>query len=123
MSKILMVDDDREFLQASKVVLEAKGYQVILADNVDNAEAMINSEKPDLIILDIMMEEADDGIVLAHKLKKSEINIPVVMLSGVSTVTGYDYGKCSDVLPCNDFLEKPVTPEVLLRKIETILKK
>ncbi|MDP8259898.1 MAG: response regulator [Candidatus Gygaella obscura] len=123
MHKILMVDDDREFLEASKIVLEANDYEVILAENVSSAEAMIYSDKPDLIILDIMMEQPDDGIALAHKLKKSGIGIPVIMLSGVSTVTGYDYGECNEVLPCSDFLEKPVTPENLLNKIEKILKK
>jgi len=123
MAKILMVDDDGEFLNAGKTVLESRGFTVITASNAVDAEAAIKSKKPDLIILDIMMEEPDDGIRLAHKLKKQGLKIPVVMLSGVSAVTGLDYGKCDEVMPCEDFLEKPVRPEMLIKKVQDILGK
>ena len=122
MAKILMVDDDKEFLEAGKNVLEAKGYTVITAENAQEAETKINSQKPDLIFLDIMMQEADDGIVLANKLKKKGLKTPIVMLSGVSKVTGYEYGKCSEVLPCSGFLEKPVSPQDLINKAKAVLK-
>lgn len=118
-----MVDDDKEFLEAGKAVLEANGHKVTMAHNVNDAEKMISSDKFDIIFLDIMMEEADDGIVLASRLKKNGIKTPIVMLSGVSKVTGYEYGKCDEALPCTDFLEKPVSPEQFLGKVASILKK
>jgi len=123
MAKILMVDDDAEFLEASKTLLEANGYAVTVSSNAGNAIAVINSVKPDIIFLDIMMETPDDGIVLANKIRKEGIKTPIVMLSGVGKVTGYEYGKCDEVLPCNDFLEKPVSPKDLLNKVKNILKK
>mgnify|MGYP000714893527 CR=1 FL=1 len=122
MPKILMVDDDKEFLSASKALLIAKGHKVSLAHNAAEAELLLGSESFDLIFLDIMMEEADDGIALAQRLKKKNLKTPVVMLSDVSKVTGYDYGKCDEALPCADFLEKPVKPAELLKKIDSILK-
>lgn len=123
MAKILMVDDDREFLEASKAVLLDKGYQVILTENVSEAEKKIKEEKPDMIFLDVMMEAPDDGIVFAHKLKKQKINIPIVMLSAIGKVTGYNHSRCDEVMPCDGFLEKPISPKSLLSKVEKILSK
>ena len=123
MAKILMVDDDREFTEAAKAVLEASGHSVSMIHNAADAESKIDSEKFDIIFLDIMMQEADDGIALAGRLRKKNIKAPIIMLSGVSKVTGYEYGKCNEALPCTDFLEKPVSPEDLINKVNSVLKK
>lgn len=123
MAKILLVDDDLDLLESSKMILESGGHQVTTASTTQEAERLINSGKYDLILLDIMMEFPDDGINLAHKLRKNGVQSPIVMLSAVSRVTGYQYGKCDEVLPCNDFLEKPMTPKVLLDKVNAILNK
>jgi len=122
MSLILMVDDDQDFLEASKNVLESEGHNVIMANNVKGCEDALKSQEPDVIFLDIMMEQPDDGIALANKLKKNGMKSPIVMLSGVSKVTGYKYGKCDEVLPCSSFLEKPITPKALIDKVNEILK-
>lgn len=122
MAKILMIDDDPEFLEAGKAALEAGGYEVVTASDVIDGESKALSEAPDLILLDIMMKDPDDGIALAHKLKKNNVKAPIVMLSGISRVSGLTYGKCDVVLPCEDFLEKPVKPEDLLRKVKSLLK-
>lgn len=121
MRKVLMVDDDREFLEASKAVLAAQNYKVILAQSVSEAEKLIKEQKPDMIFLDVMMESPDDGIVFAHKLKKENIGIPVVMLSAIGKVTGYSHKRCDEVLPCDDFLEKPVNPKSLINKAKKFL--
>ena len=123
MAKILIVDDDNDLLQACSAVLGAQGYEIVTANNVADAEAIVKQGGLDLIMLDIMMEQPDDGISLAHRLKKSGVQTPIVMLSGVSQVTGYEYGKCDETLPCVDFLTKPVMPETLIRKVGKILKK
>jgi DNA-binding response OmpR family regulator len=123
MARILMVDDDREFTEAGKAVLEASGHEVFMVHNVLDAEKKIEGEKFDIIFLDIMMQEADDGIALAGRLKKKGVTVPIIMLSGVSKVTGYDYGKCDEALPCTDFIEKPVSPEDLIRKVNSVLEK
>ena len=123
MAKILMVDDDSDFLEASQTVLKSKGYTVITATTLTDAETKIKSENPDLILQDIMMENSDDGIAFAHKLRKEDIKTPLIMLSDISKVTGYSYGKCDEVLPCDDFIEKPVSPETLVEKVDAFLKK
>jgi DNA-binding NtrC family response regulator len=123
MAKILMVDDDREFTEAAKAVLEANGHNVSMMHNAIDAEKTIEAGKFDIIFLDIMMQEADDGIALAGRLKKKGVQAPIIMLSGVSKVTGYEYGKCNEALPCTDFLEKPVSPEDLINKVNSVLKK
>jgi len=118
MAKILMVDDDLEFLEASKGVLERSGYEVITLNNVRDAQSFIQENEVDLVLLDIMMEEADDGINFAHKLRREGFKNPIIMLSAVGKVTGFEYGRCDAVLPCDDFLEKPITPKVLVEKID-----
>ncbi len=121
MSKILIVDDDSDFLQACSSVLLNKGYEVETCENVEDAESRVAQGGLDLIMLDIMMEQPDDGISLAHRIKKSGVETPIIMLSGISKVTGYQYGKCDETLPCVDFLEKPVKPGELLDKVGKVL--
>jgi DNA-binding NtrC family response regulator len=122
MSKIFIVDDDSDFLQACESILTNEGYEVETAGNVIDGEKRANEGGFDLIILDIMMEQPDDGISLAHRLKKGGLKTPIIMLSGISQVTGYSYGKCDETLPCVDFLEKPVRPDMLIEKVGNVLK-
>jgi DNA-binding NtrC family response regulator len=123
MAKILMVDDDQDFISACQTVLEAQKHEVTSANNVTEAEAKVKGGSFDIIFLDIMMDSPDDGIAYAHKLKKAGITTPIVMLSAVSKVTGLEYGKCDEVMECADFIEKPVSPQVLIGKVNDILSK
>ena len=123
MARILIVDDDIDLLESSKMILESGGHEVTTASIASEAEKIIGSREFDVIFLDIMMQEPDDGINLARRLHKKGLKTPVVMLSGVSRVTGYQYGKCDEALPCADFLEKPVTPQGLLDKVSEVLNK
>lgn len=118
-----MVDDDVDFVNATKAVLENKGHTVVTAHNASDGEEKIKAENPEIIFLDIMMEKPDDGIALARKLRKENIVTPIIMLSGISSVTGYSYDKCDSVMPCTDFLSKPVSPQVLLEKVDNLVKK
>ncbi len=122
MAKILIVDDDKDFLQACETILKKEGYQVIAVNTVNEAEKAVKEGGLDLALLDIMMENPDDGIALAQKLKKENSDLPVIMLSGVSKVTGYEY-KCDEMLPCLDFIEKPVTPDALVKKVKAVIEK
>ena len=74
-----------------------------------------------LLVLDVMMELPDDGIAMAQELRRTGVTLPIVMLTSVGKVTGMEFDKDSDLVPVDAFFEKPVRPEVLLRKIEELL--
>lgn len=120
MVKIAIIDDDVDIVDAVKLILTAKGYQVVSAQNVNDGLKLIETEKPDLILLDVMMEEPDDGFFLAMKLRKIGIKTPIFLLTSIAKVTGYEYAG-SDALPVDEFLEKPVKSDVLIEKINEYL--
>jgi DNA-binding response OmpR family regulator len=120
MYKIAIIDDDTDIVEATEMLLTAKGFSVVSAGNVAGALELIPKENPDLIILDVMMDEPDDGFYLANKFRKIGINTPIIMLTSVAKATGLTFG--TDTLPVNEFLEKPVPPAQLLEKIAIYLK-
>lgn len=118
MAKILLVDDDDDFIQLNKSLLEKQGHKVTFAYNPEDGMAAIKKQKPDLVILDVMMIEPDDGIAMAQKMKHEKLNIPVIMLTSISKVTGLQFGKDSEMVPVNEFFEKPVPADVLLNAVK-----
>lgn len=121
MSKIAIIDDDPDIIEAASLLLQSRGYEVVSAQNVEEALEMVPKENPDLIILDVVMVEPDDGFYLANKFRKTGIETPILMLTSIAKVTGYDFGN-NESLPIQDFLEKPISPDALLEKIKQYLK-
>jgi two-component system alkaline phosphatase synthesis response regulator PhoP len=124
-AKILLVDDDVDFVEATKTILESKPYEVIVAYEGGEGLQKARKENPDLILLDIIMP-VKDGFTVAEQLKKDPqlSKIPVVMLTSFSTRgagTGIPRSRGA-TLEAEDYIEKPVTPEELLRRVETYLK-
>ena len=123
---ILLVDDDEDFVETTKLVLESKPYEVITAKDGDEGLAMARQEKPDLIILDIIMP-IKDGFNAAEELKKDpELSkIPVLMLTSFSENVGKTTLSVSQglMLDTEDYVDKPVAPEDLLNRVEKLLKK
>ena len=120
MAKILVVDDDPDTVEAIRMVLEKAGHQVDSAHNRADGMAAIE-KKPDLLILDVMMEEQDDGITMVQDARKKGFKKPILMLSGISKVTGYSFGRDEEILPVDVFEEKPIEPKALLAKVEGLL--
>ncbi|HMS35191.1 MAG TPA: response regulator [Ignavibacteria bacterium] len=120
--KILIIDDDPDIIEAATVLLESKNYKVLSETDPDKGFETALSNKPDLIILDIMMIEPDDGFFLLKKLKKNNITAPVIIYSSVSNALGYEFGKNS-LIRVDEFIDKPAEPEILLNTIEKLLKK
>ena len=125
-AKILLVDDDTDFIESTKTVLESKPYEVITAANGDEGLRKARAEKPDLILLDIIMP-VEDGFTAAEQLKKDPqlAGIPVLMLTsyaakGAETAIPRNRGYSLDV---EDYLDKPVSPKDLLAKVAKYLKK
>lgn len=124
-AKILLVDDDVDFVEATKTILESKPYEVVIAYEGEEGLRKARKEKPDLILLDIIMP-VKDGFTAAEQLKRDpELRkIPVIMLTSFSTKgagTGIPRSRGA-TLEAEDYIEKPVTPEELLRRVETYLK-
>jgi two-component system, OmpR family, alkaline phosphatase synthesis response regulator PhoP len=125
--KVLMIDDDPEFVDAITNILDAKGYDVVSAGDGKDGVAKAKQEKPDIILLDVMMTTKSEGFDVARELNK-DANLketPVVMLTGVRKEMNLPFGfePDADWLPIKAFLEKPVKPEVLLKTIEDNIKK
>ena len=125
--KVLMIDDDPEFVEAITNILDAKGYDVVSAGDGKDGVAKAKQEKPDIILLDVMMTTKSEGFDVARELSK-DVNLkgtPVIMLTGVRKEMNLPFGfePDADWLPVKAFLEKPVKPEVLLKTIEDNIKK
>ncbi|HBO83396.1 MAG: response regulator receiver protein [Deltaproteobacteria bacterium GWC2_42_11] len=127
MPKVLLIDDDIDVVEAMKIALESKGYQVITANDGDSGYEKAFEETPDLIILDVVMKTKDEGFQTSYKLKSSPhlSKIPILMLTSVGRETGFRFNPETDeeYLPVDDFVEKPVRPKELIHKVEQLLKK
>jgi DNA-binding response OmpR family regulator len=122
MSLIAVIDDDQDILDASSLILQARGFDVITANNPDAGYRIVKDKKPDLIILDVIMNEPDDGFFLAQKFRKEKITVPIIMYTSIAKATGLDFS-ASAIVPVDEFVEKPITPDELIGKVERLLKK
>ena len=120
MALIAVIDDDPDILDASSLVLNSRGFKVITALNPDDGYKIVKESKPDLIILDVMMNEPDDGFYLAQKFRKEKILTPIIMYTSVSKSFGMDFG-VNELVPVNEFVEKPISPDQLIEKVEALL--
>ena len=125
-AKILLIDDDMDFVNATRTVLETRDYRVIVANNGDEGIQKAREENPDLIILDIIMP-VKDGFTAAEQLKKDPrlSKIPVLVLTSFSArrgETSLAVGQGMS-LETEDYIEKPAKPEELLETVEKLLKK
>lgn len=123
MQKILVIDDDPDFIEITKVHLEGAGYEVCSANNRPAGLKAVQDEKPELVILDVMMDSEDDGFVLAQDLRKKGFKTPIIMLTSVGSVSGLQFDRDDEMVPVDVFLQKPVEPETLLGKVKELLGK
>lgn len=124
--KVLIIDDDPDFVEAMTMLLETKGYDVISAHAGAEGFNKAKTESPGLILLDVMMAGKTEGFELSRELKKEAAtkDIPVVLVSGIRKEMNlpFKFEPDEEMLPVKAFLEKPVKPEVLLRTVEENIK-
>lgn len=122
---ILLVDDDEDFTMQNELRLRDLGYTVLSANSQKTAKATFEHTTPDLVVLDLMMEDKDAGIKLAHHFKKSNPKLPILMVTGVARETGIQFSNNSSEdqswIRANKILPKPVRFEQLRREIEILL--
>ena len=126
---ILVIDDDGDFTMSTKTFLEGRGYAVSTASNGKEAWEKIQAGKPDLIVLDIMMDYDAEGFNLAYKLRQDESwrKLPIIIVSGFSQHLSEKMDQFQFVLgqdwPADSYLEKPVNLKELAETIDRILPK
>lgn len=124
-AKVLLVDDDRDLVMVCKLVLESRGYIVDTAFTGREALERIDDLAPDLLVLDVMMEDVASGFEVLHavRAKPEFAGLPVLMISSVQqrmNMRVADKAGGPDG-PASEFLEKPVEPTVLLDKVARLL--
>jgi len=126
-TKILLVDNDVDFVDLNKAVLENNGYEVVIAFSGREGLDKVKVEQPDLIVLDLMMEKHDAGFSFAKQIKADPIykNIPILMLTSVAEVTGFGFSQQLDGywMKTDDYVEKPIMPDELLKRVKQLLEK
>jgi len=124
--RVLIIDDDVDFQAANRVALEAAGFEVLSATDSRQGVEKAEHEHPDLIVMDLMMEQLYAGFSAVQALSAHEETrgIPIIMVSGVTTETGFriDQGGCKpEWLQVVDFVNKPIDPVDLARKVAATL--
>lgn len=123
---ILMVDNDALFVEQVRQRLIMHGNRVLCARTQAEAERILNSIRPDLVVSEVMLEHQDGGFSLAWKVKKLHPNVPVIMVSSVTWHTGLYFNLSTPEdrawIKAELFLDKPIRPEELESAIEQLLK-
>lgn len=125
---ILVIDDDPDFVDTTKSILETKQYKINVAYNADEGFAKLEEEIPDAIILDVMMGKGAEGFIFARKIRKDPrfAEIPILVLTSITEQTGFNFpGEPihPKFFPIDEFMEKPVEPQILLETIGRLLAK
>lgn len=123
--KILIIDDDKDYGEALRIVLENNGYEVKHALNIDDGRKVLDDIHPNLIILDVMMDKHTDGFELCYNLKHDEAcrNIPILMVTAVTDKTGFKFSPETDgeYLEADDYVAKPVPVSDLLSRVNKLI--
>jgi response regulator RpfG family c-di-GMP phosphodiesterase len=122
-AKILIVDDDSDFVFATRTVLEQNGYAVTSAGNGNQGKAVLSREKPDLVIVDVIMSSVLDGLNLCAFMKDDTEckDIPVIMVTSIANTDYTNLFPSDENIEIDAFLTKPIKASDLTGKIEEIL--
>jgi CheY-like chemotaxis protein len=123
--KILVVDDDPDITEQLTLLLQSAGYEVTAAGGQQEAEEVLMTFKPDLAVVDLIMEEHDSGFILCHEIKKLYPGTPVILLTSVKAATGLSFAATSPEqqswVKADRLLDKPVRAEQLKNELQRLL--
>jgi two-component system, OmpR family, response regulator len=124
--KILIVDDDPDFLFQTNKKVQSFGFDTITAESQKQAEEIIKETRPDLAILDLMMENEDSGFILSYRIKKIYPDVPVILATSVKTETGRGFSLNTEEeklwIKADVVLDKGIRADQLEREIKKLLK-
>lgn len=123
---ILVADDDMDYLIQMRMHIESFGFEVITAGSQREAEKIIENTKPDLAILDLMMESDDSGFILSYKMKRKYPDVPIILATAVASETGMSFGVNTETdkqwIKADLYLEKGIRKDQLHKEINKLLK-
>jgi len=121
--RVLVVDDDPDFVEFCRLVLEKAGYQVLAAANGDLGLRTMRQERPDLVILDVMMSGVLDGLHASRQMKAERVlgRTPILMVSSIAGSEHAGLFPTDEYIPVENFLSKPVDPDHLVSEIQRLL--
>jgi CheY-like chemotaxis protein len=124
-AKILVVDDDPDFVEAMRLTLEPNGYTVLSATNGDEGLAKVRSEAPDLVILDVIMSSVLDGLQMSRRMQENpqQRRIPILMVTSIANTDYAALFPTDEYISIDGFLSKPVAPNVLLERVSALLRR
>jgi CheY-like chemotaxis protein len=125
MPKILVIDDDKDLQEATRLVLEKNGFEVVSAYNPEEGLEKVQSENPDLVILDVLMPSNFEGFEVARTIREELklLKLPIILLTAVhgEKKVPYRFAPHEQWLPVDYFFDKPVAHEVLVAKVKEFL--
>jgi len=125
--KLLVIDDDPDFVAGMKAILDTAGYDVDVSYNPKEGFAKLKAKRYDLLLLDIMMGRGAEGVMMARKIRKEPAlkDIPILIITGIREQVAFMFpGQAvhPHFVPLDELVEKPVEPELLLEKVSALLK-
>lgn len=122
-AKILVVDDDPDFVEYLRMVLESTDYKVVSAGNSDQGMLMLAREKPDLVVLDVIMSSILDGLSMSQRMADDPAlrQVPVIMVTSIANTDYLALFPTDESIHVDAFLTKPIAPAELLRQIERLI--
>jgi DNA-binding response OmpR family regulator len=125
--RILIIDDDPDFVEATKLILERR-FEVLTAYNADDGWRELEEGRPDLLILDMLIDKRGEGFLISRKMRKDPrlSHIPILMLTSMRQQTGYYFLKDDPRdkwLPVDEFVEKPIESNDMVEKVKGLLER
>ena len=123
MSTILIIDDDPDFVNATRIVLEKEGYKVERSAGGKEGFQKARKSSPDLVVLDVMMDSVLDGVSVSRRMNEDDAtcDIPIVMVTSIANTDFAELFPTDEYIHIDAFLSKPIDPEKLVKKIRRIL--
>ena len=122
---VLLVDDDDDFLLQQRMQLERAGFEVTAAQGQAEARHLLALRRPDVVVVDVMMENPDSGFVLCHHIRKTYPELPIILVTSVNSETGLDFDLSSqedrEWIRADAMLAKPIRFEQLQREIDRLV--
>jgi CheY-like chemotaxis protein len=123
MSKILIVDDDPDFVEATRIVLEQHGYETLSASNGDEGLQAVRDSKPDLVVLDVIMSSILDGLNVSQQLQDDpeHRDTPIIMVTSIANTDYAALFPTDEYVHIDSFMTKPISPDQLLEQVNRLL--